>query len=116
MPIEQWLAFPSQAVGAGGRQPFQFVELGRVELDAVGHQRLSPGVVRAGAIAPVEQLARDVGGKQLTRFLILQLVKAAAPAPVASAMIKRPSVPSKPVAAWFSLKPGGSGRSGITLK
>ena len=49
VPQRQVLALRHQAIGAGRRQPLEFVGLGRGQLDAVGHRRAAVGVVGAAA-------------------------------------------------------------------
>ena len=83
MPVGQRLAFAAQAIGAGRRQPVELVELGRVELHAIGDLRLRLRIIGAAAVAPVEQFAGDVGRVELAGLLILELVQAAAAAAVA---------------------------------
>ena len=59
------------------------LEILAVELHAVGDQLLPVLIIEAAAVAPIEQLARDVGRIEQPRLLILELVDAAAPAAVA---------------------------------
>src|SRR6478752_7987443 len=82
MPVKQRLAFIAKSIGAGRRQPLEFIQLVLVELDTVGNQLLAVRIVGAGAVSPVEELASNVGRKELAGILILKLVKAATAAPV----------------------------------
>lgn len=83
MPIGQGLAFPTKAVRASRRKPFQLVQLVRIKLHAIVDQLLAVAIVGALPSAPIQQLAGDVGREELAGILIFQLVKTAAPASVA---------------------------------
>ncbi len=83
MPIAQRLAGRPQTIGAGLRQPIETCQILAIEPDAVADQFHPMLIVEAAAVAPVEQLARNVGRIEQAGFLILDLVHAAAPAPIA---------------------------------
>src|SRR3954453_15852099 len=82
MPVPQRLAGRAQSIGAGFRQPVERREVATIEPDTVADARHAVLIVEASTIAPVEQLASDVGRIEQPRLLIFDLMHAAAPATV----------------------------------
>src|SRR5436305_7873565 len=83
MPLRKWLVRRAPPVRAGLRQPIQIVEIGAIELHAVGDALHPVLVIEATPVPAVEQLAGNIGGIEQPRLLVLELVDAAAAAPVA---------------------------------
>ncbi len=82
MPPGKPAAFLHAPVAAGRGKPGQRAHLFRRQVDAVGHLREAVFVVRAAALADVEERAGKPRQDDLARVLVLQLVQAAAAAAV----------------------------------
>ncbi len=66
------LAFVDEAIGAGGRQPFDLAHPLGGQLDAIRHLGLAAGVVGTTAGVCLEQPADDIGEMNLAGVLVLQ--------------------------------------------
>jgi len=82
MPIGQRLPSRAEAIGARVRKPVEAGEILAIELHAIRNAFHPVLIVEAPAIAPVEQLAGDIGRIEQPRLFILKLVNAAAAAAV----------------------------------
>lgn len=85
MPPGKIAALSDQAIGAAGRQPWEFADLGWGQFDAVAHFAAPVRIISAAAGSLIEEFTRDVGEMNFTRVFILQLDKAAAAAAIAQA-------------------------------
>lgn len=83
MPVKQILALVNEAVGAGGRQPGQFLQQLRAKIDAVRDKGQPVVVIGTAAGGTVEQTAGDVGKEDLARIPVFELVETAAAAAIA---------------------------------
>jgi len=86
MPVGQRFALGAQAIGAALRQPLEVVDLCLGQCQAVGNMAAAVLVIAAARSGKVEQAARDIGGIDAARILILQLVQAAFAAAVAQSL------------------------------
>ena len=86
MPIGQWLARIAQNIGAGRWQPEIIADFAPRQPDAIGDIHPAGLVIRTLAAFQVEQLARDIGGIDAARVLILHLMQAAFAAAIAQGL------------------------------
>jgi hypothetical protein len=83
VPQQQVLAFGHQAISAGGRQPLELVGLIGRQLDAVGDELATVGVIRATAGVQVQQFAGDARVVNAAVVFVFQFLQAAQAAAVA---------------------------------
>src|SRR6056297_84940 len=83
MPPREAAALSDASIGAGPRQPAHLTERIRTHHEAVGYVLGAVRVVRAAAVAELQQPAGHAGVAHLARVDVLQLMQAAAPAAVA---------------------------------
>lgn len=101
MPLRQRFARGTQSIGASARQPIQTAEVLAIELHAIRYQLHAVFVVKATAIAAIEQFACDVGGIKQSRLFIFELMDAATPTAVTQGF------PLAPIKAREGLFPKG---------
>ena len=83
MPFRKWLVRRAQPVGTGLGEPIEVAQPIPVEHHAVGDPLFAVGIIAAAAVAPVKQLAGDVGRVEDAGVFVFQLVHATAAAAVA---------------------------------
>ena len=83
MPFGEWLARGAKPIGTAVRQPVERGQIAAVELHTVRDQFHAMTIIQTPTVAPVQELARDIGRVKNARFLILKLMDAAPAAAVA---------------------------------
>lgn len=83
MPFRQRLPRGAETIGTSLGEPFEPFKVGGIEAHAVADPFHAIGIIETASVAPIEQLASDVGRVEDAGIGVFQLVHAAAPATVA---------------------------------